>query len=98
MENIGKRYKIVSLNFKLKYDMKKLKYDVLEFIRKNSRVRHAIADLFTGFSGGRLSDVTVLLWIKKNDPRLTCISVLEIISDWIEKPIDELTTDGEPNF
>jgi hypothetical protein len=73
--------------------MKKVTVEVLEFLHKNSRVRHAIADLFPNSSGARLADVTVLLWIKKNDPRLTCISVLEAISHWIGKPINELTED-----
>jgi len=74
-------------------NMKKMKIDVLEFLRKNQRVRHAIAELFVSASGARLADVTVLLWIKKNDPRLTCISVLELVSEWIGKPIDDLTTE-----
>lgn len=72
--------------------MKKLTLDVLEFLRANARVRHAIAELFVNGNGARLSDLTVHLWIKKNDPRLTCISVLETIAEWIDKPIEELTT------
>lgn len=73
--------------------MKKLTQDVLEFLRANARVRHAIAELFVNGNGARLNDQTVHLWIKKNDPRLTCISVLETIAEWMSKPIEELTTE-----
>jgi len=73
--------------------MKKLTIDVLEFLRRNSKARQEVADLFKNSAGARLADVTMQLWIKKNDPRLTCISVLEVISFWINKPIDQLTTE-----
>lgn len=74
--------------------MKKLTIDVLEFLKTNARVRQAIAALFISPAGSRLNDQTVHLWIKKNDPRLTCISVLETIAEWIDKPIEELTTEN----
>ena len=72
--------------------MKKLRIDVLEFLRRNSKARQEVAELFKNSAGARLADVTMQLWIKKNDPRLTCISALEIISFWLSQPIDELTT------
>lgn len=73
--------------------MKKLKKDVLEFVGKNKRVKDDIADLFLREDGARPTDLTLRLWIKKNDPRLTCISALEVISTWIDKPVEELTTE-----
>ena len=73
--------------------MKELKEDVLKFVNDNKRVRDAIADLFEDEDRTRLSDLTVFRWIKHNDPRLTCISVLEIIATRIDKPIEELTAD-----
>ena len=72
--------------------MKKLKADVLERLRRNAKARYAIANLFVNGDGTRISDISVHLWIKKQDPRLTCISVLEAISGFMELPIDELTT------
>ncbi len=75
-----------------KCDMKKLKQEVLEFLRKNPNARHTIADLFKNSDGIRLSDLTVHRWIKSNDPRLTSISVLEAIAGFMGKEIDELTT------
>lgn len=73
--------------------MKKLHPTALEFLRQSPRTRHEIAELFVNGAGVRLSDQTVHLWIGKNDPRLTCISVLERISGLTEKPIEELTTE-----
>ena len=74
--------------------MKKLKNEVLEFLRQNARTRHEIAELFVNGAGVRLSDQTVHLWIGKNDPRLTCIAVLERISGLIGRPIEELTEEA----
>ena len=74
--------------------MKKLKIEILEFLRQNPRVRHAIAELFVNAAGVRLSDQPVHLWISKNDSRLTCISVLETISYWINQPFENLLTEN----
>jgi hypothetical protein len=73
--------------------MKKLRLFVLEFLKQNPRIRHEIAELFVSTAGVRVSDQTVHLWIKKNDPRLTCISVLERIAGLMGQPIEELTTE-----
>lgn len=73
--------------------MKKLDSTVLEFLRQNPRARYEIAELFVNAAGVRLSDQTVHLWIGKNDPRLTCVSVLERISGIAGLPIEELTTE-----
>jgi hypothetical protein len=73
--------------------MKTLKDEVAIFVKDNKRVRDALTDVFSKEGQPRLSDQTVPLWIKKNDPRLTCISALEVISTWIDKPIEELTTE-----
>jgi len=73
--------------------MKKLRQSVLEFLRQSPRTRHEIAELFVNAAGVRLSDQTVHLWIGKNDPRLTCISVLERIAGMMDSSIDELTTE-----
>jgi len=72
--------------------MKKLTIDVLAFLKQNAKARQEVAELFKNSAGARLADVTMQLWIRRNDPRLTCISVLEIISFWLSQPIDELTT------
>jgi len=73
--------------------MKKLKNDVLEFLRQSPKTRHTIAELFVNAAGVRLSDQSVHLWISKNDPRLTCISVLETIAIGMDSTIEELTTE-----
>lgn len=71
--------------------MKLLKNEVLEFLKKNQKVKQDIADLFVKNNGARFSELAIQMWIKKNDPRLTCISVLEIISNGMGSPIEELT-------
>ena len=93
MDDIAIWFNIASYKLILRFDMKKLKPTVLEFLRQSPRTRHEIAETFVNAAGVRLSDQTVHLWISKNDPRLTCISVLERISGLTGNPIEELTAE-----